>query len=609
MIHLVAIKAENFLSFRQFSLDLHKDGLYLISGWNQRGLDSNGSGKSSILEAICFALFGKTSTGLGPDAVRNWAVKEGMVVQLDLESGETRYRIVRKDKQVQFYENEQSTGATHKRDIQTVINDTFKTNYELFTSATFFANTKPFLAAQTDKDKKELFKPIFQLGRLDKAYDKVREMSDLIHTNMDNLNGLSSKKTSAMEENKDVIVDLSKKILEWDKTIAKTAEQLKASMLSLFTGTNTDLSTRVAELADKGAMILEDIEACRPLVEAWREELHSRRVASSVDAHRRDEIERVLGDSQLLKTHEICSSCGQVVTKDTLDRHIQELVNEQDTLSREIIEHTTRCIELDQLLLSHAEKEERLSTLKASYLSAKADLAMQLQVAESNITRKKDIELQLSKLYGSPCPYEETIGKLKEKVQIAEKEILEMDVQIKALSTKYDALAFLKWVFSKEGVSSYIMERAYGRLESLANRYLSLISSEGFQIEIKPQRELKSKALKEEIDIVITTQGKRIPYWGLSGGQRQRVNIALLISTYRLCRDLGINNFDFLLLDEVLDLSLADKGQSDTIKLLRRLLSEEIGQVFVISHKPDVSSEFDFVVEVVRDKDGVSKIA
>jgi energy-coupling factor transporter ATP-binding protein EcfA2 len=113
--------------------------------------------------------------------------------------------------------------------------------------------------------------------------------------------------------------------------------------------------------------------------------------------------------------------------------------------------------------------------------------------------------------------------------------------------------------------------------------------------------------LKEEIEIRVKLGKRIIPYWGLSDGQRHRVNVALLISINRLCRDRGINNFNFLLLDEVLDLSLADKGQEDVMRLMRWIL-QELQTIIVISHRNEISSNFDYLIEVQRGKDEISRI-
>jgi DNA repair exonuclease SbcCD ATPase subunit len=168
-----------------------------------------------------------------------------------------------------------------------------------------------------------------------------------------------------------------------------------------------------------------------------------------------------------------------------------------------------------------------------------------------------------------------------------------------------DIYGYIKWVLSREGVVSTIIEKTFQRLEVLINRYLSAICTNGFYVTISPQKELKSGAVKDEIDVVITNKGRKVPYSSLSGGQEQRIVVSALLALYKLSRELGMNSFNFLLLDEVLDLSLADKGQQDIIRLLEGM-EGEIRNIFVISHKDNLATEFPFQIIVQRGLDEIT---
>jgi DNA repair exonuclease SbcCD ATPase subunit len=126
-------------------------------------------------------------------------------------------------------------------------------------------------------------------------------------------------------------------------------------------------------------------------------------------------------------------------------------------------------------------------------------------------------------------------------------------------------------------------------------------------LDVVPQKELKTGTLKEEIDISIVVSGRRVNYWGLSDGQRQKVNISLLLALYKLCKERGVNPFDFMLLDEVLDLSLSEGGCSDVITLLHDI-NHEIHTIVVISHKDSIKNDFAHLVDVYRSSDGISVI-
>jgi DNA repair exonuclease SbcCD ATPase subunit len=611
MIDLVRLRLKNFLSFEEADIDLSKPGLYLISGWNDRGNDSNGSGKSTILDGICYALFGKTVTGLGPSEVQRWDTQD-TEVELWLRSNTSEFTIARRNNDIEFLRDGGPSQPTiHKRDIQHAINSTFQTSYEIFTSSTYFAN-RTFLAAQSDAEKKKLFKPIFQLDRLDIAYAECKAKYDEATTNLDNLTQAITQKERLNEERTRLVSQYEEQSAKWSVQLNDTLSGLREAKKNITVTLDKTIVKRVDDLSDKAEMLQEDIDAHVDLVESWNAEWQDKKVARTVAEAKYTEVHETLEDIISFKGGEECTYCGQPLTEEKLAEYktskAEELNAQLAELSRTVVAHKNRCDELDRQLLNFSAKQERLNLLKGKIADARANLALQKEQIEYNKKRLADLDKRIEEEAGKAPPFEAMIEDTRAKIKATESDIKASKTLYDKLNSTADVLNFLKWVFSKEGVSSYIIERAFGRLESLANRYLGAISSEGFQLEIKPQKELKSKAIKEQIDIVVTVDGKRVTYWGLSGGQRQRLNIALLLAVYRLCRDLGINNFDFLLLDEVLDLSLADKGQADTVRLLRRLLGTEVDKIFIISHRPDVVDDFDRVIEVRRGMDKISRI-
>ncbi|AAY53349.1 exonuclease [Listeria phage P100] len=96
------VKIKNFLSIKDMELNLDKQGLVLIEGKNKtnEAFKSNGAGKTSMIDAITYAIFGKTVGGLKSDSVVNNKEKKNTAVILDFEVDKNKYRIerYRKDK-------------------------------------------------------------------------------------------------------------------------------------------------------------------------------------------------------------------------------------------------------------------------------------------------------------------------------------------------------------------------------------------------------------------------------------------------------------------------------------------------------------------------------
>ena len=176
------------------------------------------------------------------------------------------------------------------------------------------------------------------------------------------------------------------------------------------------------------------------------------------------------------------------------------------------------------------------------------------------------------------------------------------------LKKEIDLYNYIVWLYSRQGIVSLIVEKCFGRLKYLANKYLLKISTEGFKIDIAPQKALKSGEIREEIDLYILDEGKKIPYTSLSSGQQQRINTAMLFAMYTWGREIGASNFDFILLDEIMDLSLGLKGQEDTLEMIY-FFRPLIYHIMLITHKEALTGRFDREIEVIRNDEGVSKIS
>ena len=609
MFYLKYLHIKNFLSFQEVSLPLEKAGLYLISGYNELGYDSNGSGKSAILNAICFALFGRTSTGLDPNDVKRWNSSEPMEIKLTLIDEKKSYEIIRIDNSVTFLINGEKIGV-HKKDIQSTINETFKTNFDLFISSTMFSqNRAEFLAAAGDVTKKKLFKSIFQLERIDKAYEKAKDKYDELFSEADSLRREIVYKEDTIIDHKhksNTYKEKSEEFQEWKNSKIRWLEDKKNTIQIVVSVDETSLQNEKI-LTDKLSKLQEIVSQSEDKIEGTEQSLQKLHANKLFLNNLYQENMDILADINTTNST-TCKYCGQPITRKDIGKHKQELVNANEEILSKVYNCTFEIGQLETVILQFAQCKEELYKTEKQLLALSAHIEQQralLQQVQSNV---QDIDIDIEKWINMPDEYAETARLELEKYEKAKEEKVILTTKLENTKMDIDIFGYLKWLLSREGVISFIIEKAFSRLESLANHYLSIISSEKFQVEIKPQRELKSKALKEEIDIVVKSKDRRVQYWSLSDGQRMRVNIALLIAVYRLCKDHGVNNFAFLLLDEILDLSLAEKGQEDVIRLMRYLLEKEVHNIFIISHRDEMEKDFDYLVQVQRSKDEISRI-
>jgi DNA repair exonuclease SbcCD ATPase subunit len=250
------------------------------------------------------------------------------------------------------------------------------------------------------------------------------------------------------------------------------------------------------------------------------------------------------------------------------------------------------------------ELEERIYKEYQNYIALVNEQNSRLAVfAES----KKGLLAQIKALEDDDNVYCGLAIQKAEEIIVLKENMEELKSEFDNTTKKIDTCGYVKWVLSREGVVGVIIKKTFTRLESLINQYLNKICSEKLHITISPKKELKSGALRDEIDIIITKNGRKMPYSALSGGQEQRVTIATLLAIYKLSKELGMNKFNFLLLDEVLDLSLAEKGRQDIMALLSGM-EREIRNIFIISHNDNLASEFAMQIDVRLHRDGITRL-
>jgi len=606
MYKLIGVSAKNFLSFKEFLVNLAKPGVWIVTGYNMLGGDSNGSGKSTIFSAISWCLYGRTSKGSVTD-IGNWG--GGVVeVEVSFSSPEGLVSVYRSPTKTEIRHDTGEVIGGNRFDVQKAINQLFKADYPMFINSTLWAQgSTEFLAASGDVDKKKLLKAIMGLEVLDKGSEKAKKVYDEAVTSADNLTIDIHRLEDNVSQAKAASIKYTEKIKGWTEEHDKAVDKLRAQVESVSKPDTTGAEEQLHEKDSIYQKMSQELEQHEKELEALTSMFSFKNQDQAVYRTAINDLTSTI--LKLVdKDGEMCPYCGSEITRKNLGKHKKELntkLEEYKLKLHKAENETFSCQEdLDKckswldsygylrseiIQLSHQHEMDKSKTKSYDEITA---------VLKAKLREEEEATNPYTDLAGS---YESDLADLHSRLNLAQE-------AKDTIVHKIDYIAYCRWLLSREGVSSYIIEQSFARLEHLTNFYLSKLSTEGFRVQIKPQRELKSKSLKEEIDIAVFTGKHHIPYWNLSDGQRQRLNIALLVAVYRLCRDYGQARFDFLLLDEVLDLSLGAKGQDDVLRFMKEMLAE-ISSIYVISHKETISSDFDHEVSVIRDTDGVSTIA
>lgn len=601
MYRLKEIKLRNFGSFDSMSIDFSYKGLWIITGFNNRGMDSNGSGKTMILKGLVWALFGKTQDGLfGKDIVR-WD-KDDCAVILGLQDENNTYTISRTLKSIDFYINGQLQQG-HKKDIQDIINKTFGTDYNLFkTFNVFTRDWSNFITSSGDADRKKLFKSILMLDQLDNASNKAKEIYANLNTQASKTEGMIKQLSNTLPELED--------ILNKNKELADNEEKIKQNAIKELENQKAQLKPAMANFTLDIDAVNKEIESLVGLKVDETAEYSNIKLTNIKNLIFHDKATVAEIEEKLKKIHMVggeCPTCGQKILAKNKNMHIRHL----EILRNECIESLAQ----NKIEEENIEKEiyntEAIQQKITDLNKQKLDIERQIWEQDANSKKYNDFctmaNKSLENLKNSQTDYSKLIEVTQSKIDKIKIGLEYNQNLLNGYLKEIDIFNYLIWLYSRKGVINLIIEKCFARLAYLSNRYLHKLSGE-FQLEISALKELKSGEYKDEIDIFVWNGGKKVPYVSLSAGQQQRMNIAILLAMYKFGREIGANSFDFILLDEILDLSLAEKGQEETLDLIYSMKSE-INHIILISHKEILKGRFDKEIMVERGANGISKVA
>lgn len=593
------------MSFKDLEINFTKRGVYLIQGHNLKGGDSNGAGKTAILSGIVWTLFGRTQSGLqGKDVVR-WGEKNCTGI-LAISDGTRTYEIIRSSEELEF-RIDGNVQAGHKRDLQEAINTTFGTDYTLFTTFNVFTKTwSKFFTEVGDADKKKLFKNILKMNKIDEAYDKAKK----IYTGLT----LQANKTEILIDQLTTIIPEQEKELQALTGYKDNEKQIKLDAIAdveyrkeTLKPKTVDVSSELQEIASKLAnfdlvKLTEDLNLYTIKLTNIKGLIYS----EEDSINQKDEEIRTFS-----ATSSACPTCGQgipprhrqsyrrqleIIRKEIFNS-LQDSIKEKDAINAEIyiIEDKFKTI---------TSLQNRIKELEMLQWKNKIDLEQYENYCK---TAGEAISKLLETKDETINSYDELISTIEIKLNKSKEDLKLKQDAFDLVKKEIDFYNYIMWLYSRQGIVSIIVEKCFGRLKYLANKYLLKISTEGFKIDIAPQKALKSGEIREEIDLYILDEGKKIPYTSLSSGQQQRINTAMLYAMYTWSKEIKVSNFDFILLDEIMDLSLGLKGQEDTLEMIYDM-RKAIYHIFLITHKETLTGRFDKEIEIIRNAEGVSEL-
>lgn len=621
----------NFLSYEHAEICLKDRGLILVEGENRDQGGSNGAGKSTIFEAICWGLFGTLNNGLRGDDVVRFGSGGNVRVALTLDVDGQRIFVARHRKHPKFQNqlhleiNGEDSRAATDRATQLKLLKILHLDWNTFISVALFPQGRKGIASWTDADQKSVLDTILDLDRFRKGRERVMEMLTVDQAREQKLSIEQREAKAAQSARTDGLKTLREQqalqLEEKARRLAEREEDLAQLKLSK-PEENPALQKRVEELERKlhesrQEDVLNVIQQAEVKLRCIQQSLSADQARA--DMIRRQHVEVIDPDTEAAK-HANCPSCGQnmpeeatarllCTLKDQADAQLvrrEQLQDELKTLEERIEKHRTDLEGADHILRIARESLVDVSGIEEELRSARSDVQemhgivsgwnQSVQQATFSVEQQRaaqDIFLPLIE------EAEEVLRVLAAKIDLQEKELgpLREDIQ---------ALNFWKKGFGNQGVKSLLMSTVTPYLNARANIYMAGLSNETAVIEISTQKQNKGGEFRDKFDFKVAYPNAGNIYQGRSGGETRRADISILFALGDLATTRAAAPIKLRLLDEPFE-ALDALGCEQVVSLLTKHVVPVSGTVLVMSHNESMKSLFERRILVIKEN-GISRI-
>ena len=543
MIIFEKVRYKNFLATGNVSIELalNENASTLVIG-------KNGAGKSTMTEALCFALFGRALRNINKPALVNSTNQKDTVVELWFTIDQTKYRIKRgmKPTVFQIYVDDVLLPAPAAlADYQTLLETTIlKINYKSFMQIVVLGSAS--------------FVPFMRLTPASRR-DIIEDLLDIeIFSAM---SGLTKDEIAEVKSTGDQLT-MQRVLLEEQLRMAETfASQLDGERDEKLTALRAAMDTTQTQIDT----LREQQSEWTTAREAYAEVSAQHRAATEkhsgyTTTHRAiaTQEKKLEKERVFFTTHDECPTCEQSITDNFKQARFQVLAEKEAAAQKALIQ----CQSL-------VEKYAALVDTHQLGLDADAELQRQIALVSGQVPihtqRLRELEEERQATLVPPAAPVDV-----DAIHAEQQEILEQHTVVAARRSVLDtAMTLLK----DSGIKARVIKHYLPIINKHINYYLTALD---FPIHFTLNEEFKETIQSRHRD--------DFSYESFSEGEKKRIDLALLLTWRSIARLKNSASCNVLVLDEVFDSSLDINGTEEFLKIIHEL---EHANVFVISHKTD----------------------
>lgn len=562
MITFSKIRYRNILStgnvFTEIRLDGHKSTLII---------GDNGAGKSTMLDAICFALYGRPFRKINKPQLLNSINKKSLEVELEFRTGGKNYLVRRGIKPALFEiycDGELLNQDAAARDYQAYLEENIlKLNYKSFGQVVVLGSSTfvPFMQLSA-KDRREVIEDLLDIQIFttmntllkEHVVKNRNEIQDIKY----HIELLTSQIETAKEHNDSIRKLHEDEVTKLKEKIREQVDYVESER-SLSEGVNDEIGDLLSQISDKN-----NVKSKLSDFVSTKQELMSRQKSLSKEI-------------SFYNEHDNCPTCKQGIDEEFKTNHVSEQEEQSQKVADGIVLITAKIDDLESRLEDISNTEDKINSKHLVMSEHLANIKLTMNTLKGIKKELESAEHEAEKIDDS-------------KIKEISKNLDDSIATQKKSTDKRELLSIVSAMLKDGGIKTRIIKQYVPVINKLINKYLAAME---FFVQFE---------LNETFDETIKSRFRDVfSYASFSEGEKLRIDLALMFTWRSVAKLRNSVSTNLLIMDEIMDSSLDNAGTDEFLKIINELTSDS--NIFIISHKGDqLFEKFDNVIKFIKVK-------
>lgn len=605
-LHFERVEIDNFKCFhgepQVVNFGSRAVGLHFVKGINEvrPSLGSNGSGKTSLWDAICWCLYGKTPDGLRNPDIRPWSRSGKTRVVLSLSRNDRAFTVARTAGPNSLTVNGEDVGQEHiDKEVMA---------YDTFVHTILLGQERPLFFDLRSQEKMQLFTDVLELDRWEERSRVASEEVQHLTQRVVDIQADLTTAQSLVDEYQENSRRLKGQAEEWEEerqghldTVEDEISELGPKVEKL----RTDLDMVSVEY--DGAVV--ELRLVRTDLEKYLDRLQKKdrvRQRRELEAEQAEvEVDRLERELSALSEARVCPMCGQSVRASDIKQHCLELVQRIGDLKKKaVVSVSKKNVEFTRRLKSKInrlrESEEKFDDKSCSAMGRVNYLTPEHAEASA---RLHEVKRTLKGWADQENPYRAQFRVFRKSIAAQKTCIVELKKSFRVINRRTDRVRF--WIKGFKECRLYAIEEVLSELYLVSNMVAPELGLDGWEIRYSVEKETKGGSVQRGLNVEILSPDNQhhVKWESFSGGERQRLRlVGALALSETLLSYAGIEP-DLEILDEPTR-HLSPEGIDDLCECLPVRADRLQRRVFYTDHQAIESSLFSSVITVCNTSSG-----